>query len=102
MRNWCLSFCAVMIIIVTMAVGIHKRNIARGLEWSDVGTVVSVTMLPGSFSRCNKTEIKTQQYTFVVMGVVGVSRTGDRVSYNGEFIYLWGIDRSYRIMRNAS
>lgn len=105
MRTWWLVNASALIasaVVVFITIGTHNQTVENNREWVDVGTIVSLSPIPGSYNRCHKTEIKTQEYTFVVDTIVGVCKSGTRVYWSGEFVYLEGTKRTYTVFESEA
>lgn len=104
LKNFLLIAAFTMIIAISsVGMGLmvkYDQQVENRRQWVDVGTIVSVSLVSGSnryFGESCKTEIKTKEYTFIVVGVVNIYRTGTRVLWSGDYIRFEGTNQRYKL-----
>jgi hypothetical protein len=73
---------AVVIAIIVILSGLHDAQIEKNRTWTDVGTVISIDVVPTSWNKY--TRIETSGGSFVVHGIVGMAIHNARVSVSND------------------
>jgi len=75
----------------------HNKYVRDHQQWVDAGIVSSVVVIPTAWNEAQKTQIRTNNYTFIVIGIVSVCKNGTKVFWSGKFVYLDDTGNTYKI-----